>query len=71
MFGKTKQPDNTSHWIRHEHILRSDHYECARCHVKKDRPTNACPNCGAVMKSTKSDPQWVDELEMFDAILGD
>ena len=71
MFGSKRQPGNKAYWIEHAHILRSDYYECSNCHVEARSMTANCPKCGARMMKSEYDPQWVDELEMFDAIFGE
>ena len=31
----------------------------------------SCPNCHALMRGSKYDPSWADEMEAGDAIFGD
>lgn len=58
-------------WICHEHLFSGDSYECSLCHCSFKKRTATCPGCGAEMTSDKYDPNWVDELEIFDMLLGD
>ena len=58
-------------WIRHTHLFRKDEYECSACGFKADKPYRICPCCGLLMKGSKYDPSWVDEMEMMDAIYDD
>ncbi len=59
------------HWIQHTHLFKKDEYECSACHAVYTKAYEVCPNCGAKMGRSKYDPSWVDEMEAFDAILGD
>jgi len=58
-------------WIRKEHLFSKDEYECSCCHAVFRSVSKTCPKCKASMKGYSSDPLWVDELEMFDAIFDD
>ena len=72
--GLFKSNDNkrkTACWIEHAHLFRGSTFECSACHTVFKERTKNCPRCGAEMKKGKYDPQWVDELEMFDAIFDD
>ena len=62
---------NSARWIVHTHVFRGDEYECSACGEVVSKPKKSCPNCGAVMKGSKSDLGWVDELEALDAFLDD
>ena len=62
---------HTAHWIRHTHILRRDEYVCSACGARAARPVRTCPRCGAAMKSSKQDLNWIDEIEGLGAILDD
>jgi len=66
-----RQKENKASWIEHAHLFRSDTYECSHCHSKYKTRTKICPNCKFLMTDGKYDPQWIDELEMFDAIFDD
>lgn len=70
IFGKSNK-QKTGYWIQHAHLFRSDAYECSVCHNNARKAMKNCPACGARMKRSKYDPQWVDELEFLDAILDD
>lgn len=59
------------HWIKEAHLFRSDVYICSVCKSKFPKTSKTCPKCGVEMVSEKYDPQWVDELEMLDAIFDD
>ena len=61
----------TSKWIKKTRLFRSDVYVCFSCGFSAARPSRTCPGCGAVMKGTRYDPTWVDEMEMIDAFLDD
>ena len=69
-FGKSKKMD-TGCWIEHEHLFSGSTYECSLCHGSFKKRTEMCPRCKAEMRKGKYDPQWVDELEIMDAIFGD
>ena len=59
-------------WTRKTHVFRRDDYECPVCGYLADKPYMACPRCATEMKaSPRYDPTWIDELEMFDAIVDD
>ncbi len=58
-------------WIQHTHLFRKDEYECSACGYKADKPYRNCPRCETIMRGSKSDPSWVDEMEFFDAIFDD
>ena len=62
---------NKARWTRHTHIFRKDEYECSSCGYISDRPYKICPKCGSIMKVSKYDPSWVDEMEAIDAFLED
>ena len=49
----------TAHWIQQTDVFQ------------KDKPYKACPYCGLLMKDSKYDRSWVDEMEMIDAIIDD
>ena len=57
--------------IKRERLFRADTYECSVCGAAMGKPAKACPKCGAQFTRSGYDPQWVDELEMFDAIFDD
>ena len=59
------------YWIEHDHLFSASTYECSVCHASFKKRTAKCPGCGADMTKGKDVPQWVDELEMMDAIFGD
>ncbi|MBO4324393.1 MAG: hypothetical protein J5845_03185 [Lachnospiraceae bacterium] len=61
----------TAYWIRNTHLLRQDEFVCSFCKRKTAKPLSYCPHCGSIMKGTKSDTGWVDEMEAIDAIFGD
>ena len=61
----------TAYWIQHTHIFRKDEYECSACDYRTDKPNISCPNCGALMRGSKYDSSWVDEMEAIDAIIDD
>ena len=58
-------------WIRHSHLFRADSYECSRCRYSCGDRYERCPGCDSLMTGEKYDPEWVDELEAFDAIFDD
>ena len=60
-----------SKWIKRTHFFSSDKYECSSCGRQFDRPSAACPGCGAAMRGSQYDPSWGDEVEMLDAIFDD
>ena len=57
-------------WKRRAHLFRKDEYICSGCRARFRQAYKTCPACGAVMKKTKYDPHWVDEIEDVDALLG-
>ena len=61
----------TTHWIQRPHASRKDKYECSACKSRTDKPYKACTYCGLLMKDSKYDPSWADEMEMIDAIIDD
>ncbi len=61
----------SGYWIQHTHLFRADVYECSLCGSGSKKPLKNCPRCGARMKKSKYDPQWVDEIEIWDVITGD
>lgn len=63
--------NKASKWIKKTRLFRSDVYVCFNCGFSAARPSKVCPGCGAVMKGTRYDPTWVDEMEMIDAFLDD
>ncbi|MBR6999652.1 MAG: hypothetical protein IKI01_03445 [Lachnospiraceae bacterium] len=60
-----------AYWTRHTHLFRKDEYICSVCRNKAPKPTETCPNCGSVMRGSRTDVNWVDEMEGMDAILDD
>ena len=60
-----------AYWIRKTHFFRSDEYICSRCGCSEDEPLAVCPDCGSLMKLSKYDPHWEDELEELEALLDD
>lgn len=68
IFGKK---DKKGYWTRKARLFRADVYECSVCRGGFAKMTAKCPKCGARMTKSKYDPQWVDELEMWDAIFDD
>lgn len=60
---------NAPYWIKHSNLFSPDTYECSCCKAVKTKPTRFCPDCGRQMKGVKDSPDWVDELEAFDAFL--
>lgn len=69
IFGKNH--NKTGYWTQHAHLFKGDIYECSVCHYLAKKPYKNCPKCNARMKRSKYDPQWIDELEMLDAIFCD
>ena len=63
--------ESRAKWIRHSHLFRGDTYECSRCGYTAGSRQERCPECDSLITGDKYDPQWVDELEMFDAIFDD
>ena len=61
----------TAHWIQQTDVFQKDKYECSACKSRRDKPYKACPYCGLLMKDSKYDRSWVDEMEMIDAIIDD
>ncbi len=61
----------TGRWIQHTYLFCKDVYECFNCGYKADKPYKTCPHCGVLMKESKYDPSWVDEVVLIDAILDD
>ena len=53
----------TAKWIKRTHVFRRDEYVCSACGCITARPGRTCPGCGAAMKGSKYDPNWVDEME--------
>ena len=60
---------NAPYWIKHSNLFSPETYECSNCKAVKKQPTRFCPDCGRQMKGVKDSPDWVDELEAFDAFL--
>lgn len=58
----------TARWIRHSHFFKKDEYECSSCGRRADKPYKTCPFCGAQMKGSKYEPDWIDEMEEFDSM---
>ncbi len=61
----------TAHWTRRTHVFRKDEFECSACKARFEKPYKVCPKCGRMMKGSKYDPSWVDEMEMIDMVLDD
>ena len=61
----------SAHWIQKTHLFHKDEYECSACGFRTDKPYKTCPHCGLLMKGSKYDPSWVDEMEIMDAIFDD
>ena len=57
--------------IQKTHLFRGDEYCCSSCGFTAQRPFRTCPRCGASMKGSKYDANWVDEMEMIDISLDD
>lgn len=64
-----KAKAKTARWTRRTHLFRKDEYICSGCGARFRQAGKTCPRCGAVMKKTKYDPRWVDEIENADALL--
>ena len=60
-----------AHWIRHTHVFRKDEYVCSVCKRTVPKPGRFCPYCGSKMDGTKTDVNWVDEMEAADSIFHD
>lgn len=60
-----------AYWTQRTHLFRSDEYICSACKHIAAGPKRECPYCGAKMKGSKYDPNWVDEIELADAIWGE
>ena len=58
----------TARWIRHSHLFKKDEYECSSCARRADKPYKTCPSCGAIMKGSKYEPDWIDEMDEFDSM---
>ena len=58
-------------WICHTHILKDDEYECPICGFVTDMPYRTCPGCGSQMNEKNSDLNWIDEIEIIDAVIDD
>lgn len=57
-----------AYWTQKTHLFRSDEYICSNCDASFSKPAKICPRCGAVMKKSKYDANWVDEAEMMDML---
>lgn len=68
---RRKEAKGTARWIQRTHVFRKDEYECSYCGHRVDKPIKECPFCGKIMKGSKYDPSWVDEMEMIDEIFDD
>ena len=58
-------------WIQKTHLFCSDEYVCSMCGVTCAKPYKTCPSCGSVMRESKYDPSWVDEVEGLSAMVDD
>ena len=63
--------NNKASWTKHTHIFRKDEYVCSTCGYSSEKPYKTCPKCGSIMKGSKYDHSWVDEMEDIDAFLED
>ena len=55
--------------IRRERLFRRDEFVCSACGAVSERPFCECPGCRRTMRAVKSDPVWVDEIELLDIAL--
>ncbi|MDO5445215.1 MAG: hypothetical protein Q4F31_06315 [Eubacteriales bacterium] len=60
----------TAVWIHHKPVLQQDYYECSRCHREYSREYPVCPGCSAEISGTQSIPDYIDDMEMIEEILG-
>ena len=54
-------------WIKHEHLFRKTEYECSHCRARVNSPAAFCPACGAEMRRGRTEPDWIEEMEFYDA----
>ena len=66
MRGRFVKP---ARWTRRTHLFSADQYICSVCGAVSRKAFKTCPCCGSLMKKTKYDPHWVDEIENADAFL--
>ena len=59
------------HRIRHSHFLEPDEYECSVCGQRFREERKVCPGCGASLRWTEKDLEWMDEEEEISLILDD
>lgn len=65
--------NNNSRWIRHSHLFDSDDYECPVCGKREKQPFAVCRYCNNTISSPdkKGEPDWIEEAEELDWLLGD
>ena len=66
-----EEMERSAYWIRHTHVFRDDEYECSACGCTTTEPYPICPECGSSMDGSKSDLNWIDEMEELDMMLED
>ena len=59
------------HWTQKTHLFRADEYICSVCGTKSLKPYQICPACGSLMRKTKYEASWVDEMELMSAVFDD
>ena len=69
--NRLMKKEETAHWIQRTHLFRADAYVCSFCMASFPEPYEICPSCGKVMKKTKYEPSWVDEMETLSAFFED
>lgn len=61
-----KSAPKKAYWTQRTHLFRADEFICSACKHVAAGPKKKCPYCGAIMKNTKYDPNWVDEIEFME-----
>ncbi len=63
----SRKKTETAKWYLEEHLFGGDVYRCSRCGGRYKKYEAFCPGCHAQMIKTKTDPQWIDEIETFES----
>ena len=61
----------TAYWIKHDRLFDPVTYECSACGNTERGEYRTCPHCGAVITGKKTEPDWIEELEILDAVMDD
>ena len=59
-----KEKRRTGYWIREERLFDRPVIRCSVCGAHAERPAPYCRRCGSRMKSIRTDPVWMEEMEL-------